>query len=177
MKNSSDWAVLFDLDETLVLTSALEALRGSRRWPQVYAAFPKTRLPNGTLQFLEKLCDKARLGVVTETPRSYAGKLLSYHKIKIPVVVAYHDVRSVKPHPEALLLAARKLGIEPSKCIYVGDDANDVRAARSAKFIPVGICWSNQADIRISSICTSWDGFVAWWQATTVSTVLAATVA
>lgn len=157
MKKSHDWAVLFDLDETLVLTSALEALRNGRRWGAVYAAFAKTRLPNGTLAFLEKLSGKARLGVVTKTPRSYAEKLLSYHKIKIPVIAAYHDVRNVKPHPEALLLAAQKLGTEPSKCIYVGDDANDVQAARLAQFIPVGICWGDQVDIGLSSICTSWD--------------------
>jgi len=94
---------------------------------------------------------------VTKTPRPYAEKLLSYHNINIPVLAAYHDVRNVKPHPEALLLAAEKLGIEPSKCFYVGDDAKDVQAARSAKFIPVGICWGNPVDIGLSYICTSWD--------------------
>jgi HAD superfamily hydrolase (TIGR01509 family) len=151
-----DWAVLFDLDETLVLTSAIESLR-RKPWARAYAAFPKTRLPNGTVQFLEKLSDKARLGVVTKTPRPYAEKLLSYHNINIPVLAAYHDVRNVKPHPEALLLAAEKLGIGPSKCFYVRDDAKDVQAARSARFIPVGICWGNPVDIGLSSICTSWD--------------------
>jgi beta-phosphoglucomutase-like phosphatase (HAD superfamily) len=79
------------------------------------------------------------------------------HHANIPVLVAYHDVDNVKPHPEALLLASQKLGIDPSRCIYVGDDRNDVQAARAARFIPIGVCWGNQVDIGLSSICTSWD--------------------
>ncbi len=157
MNKTSDWAVVFDLDETLVLTSALEPLRKGRRWAEVYAAFPRTQLPNGTLQFLEKISQKARLGVVTKAPRPYAEKLLLFHGIKIPVIAAFHDVRNVKPHPEALLLAAQKLGIVRSKCIYVGDDANDVEAARAAQFSPIGVCWGNQVDIGLSSVCPNWD--------------------
>ena len=34
--------VLLDLDETLILTAALEQLRARRAWPQVYAKFPLT---------------------------------------------------------------------------------------------------------------------------------------
>jgi HAD superfamily hydrolase (TIGR01662 family) len=154
---SCEWAVLFDLDETLVLTSALEPLRKARRWKEVYAGFPKTSLPDGTLEFLKKLSGKVKLGVVTKSPASYAEKLLAHHKIEIAVLVAFHDVKKLKPDPEALLLAAEKLGIEASRCIYVGDDANDVQAAKAAQCTPVGVCWGRQAEIGLSSICTSWD--------------------
>jgi HAD superfamily hydrolase (TIGR01549 family) len=157
MKNPSGWAVVFDLDETLVLTSVLEPLRRTRRWGQVYAAFGRTKLPEGTLDFLKKVSRMAELGIVTKAPRLYAEKLIAYHNIEIPVLVAYHDVRNVKPDPEALLLASAKLGIVASKCIYVGDDRNDVQAARSAKFTPVGVCWGAQLDIGLASVCKSWD--------------------
>jgi HAD superfamily hydrolase (TIGR01549 family) len=149
-------AVLFDLDETLVITNAIEHLR-KRPWEKAYAAFSKTQLPNGTPQFLEKLSRIAKLGVVTKAPRPYAERLLSYHGIKIPVIVAYHDVKIVKPNPEGLLLAAQKLGLKGSSCIYVGDDANDVTAARSAQFTPIGIAWGPQVDIGVAPIYTSWD--------------------
>lgn len=155
---AKEWAVLLDLDETLVVTNALEALRRSRNWAQVYAAFDKSLLPKGTVHFIEKLSKKVgAVGVVTKAQRRYAEKLLAYHGLNIPVIAAYHDVRNVKPDPEALLLAAQKLGFEPSKCIYVGDDANDVKAARAAKFTPVGICWGEHVNIGLSPICTSWD--------------------
>jgi N-acetyl-D-muramate 6-phosphate phosphatase len=37
-----------------------------------------------------------------------------------------------KPHPAPLLEAARRLGVEPSACIYVGDDERDVVAGKAA---------------------------------------------
>jgi phosphoglycolate phosphatase len=37
-----------------------------------------------------------------------------------------------KPHPEPLLEAARRLGLAPEKCIYVGDDERDVMAGLAA---------------------------------------------
>jgi hypothetical protein len=64
--------VLLDLDQTLVLTQALETLRRKRIWPQVYAAFDRTLLPPGTLAFLSQAGKLAKLGVVTSAPRPYA---------------------------------------------------------------------------------------------------------
>ncbi|MDM0113536.1 phosphoglycolate phosphatase [Variovorax sp. J22R133] len=37
-----------------------------------------------------------------------------------------------KPHPEPLLEAARRLGVDPKRCMYVGDDARDMLAGRAA---------------------------------------------
>ncbi len=37
-----------------------------------------------------------------------------------------------KPHPAPLLEAARLLGQPPEACVYVGDDARDVKAGRAA---------------------------------------------
>src|SRR5689334_18674080 len=98
-KTATQWAVVFDLDETLVITSALESLRRSRRWKDVYAAFDQTRLPWGTQRFLERISENAQLGVVTKAPRFYAERLLVHHAIQMPVIVAYHDVKRVKPDP------------------------------------------------------------------------------
>ncbi len=55
-----------------------------------------------------------------------------------PVLVAAHAVvcgdttAHSKPHPEPLLEAARRAGIAPARCIYVGDDERDMIAARAA---------------------------------------------
>lgn len=37
-----------------------------------------------------------------------------------------------KPHPEPLLEAARRLGVAPTACAYVGDDPRDMQAAHAA---------------------------------------------
>jgi HAD superfamily hydrolase (TIGR01549 family) len=154
---SKDWAVVFDLDETLVLTSALEPLRKKRVWPDVYKAFDKTKLPNGTLEFIKKAGKIAYLGVVTKAPRSYAEKLLAHSGIQVAVLVAFHDVKKIKPAPEALLLASQKIGVPVSRCIYIGDDENDVKAARAAGYTPIGVCWGREANIGLNSVCKSWD--------------------
>jgi HAD superfamily hydrolase (TIGR01509 family) len=157
MTDERRWAVVFDLDETLVLTSALEPLRRTRNWQKVYAAFDRTSLPRGTQGFLERISQKVQIAVVTKAPRRYAEKLLAHHGLNVPVIVAFHDVRRVKPDPEALLLASKKLGIDPSRCIHVGDDENDVRAARSAGFTPIGVCWGETIAVGLDRICTRWD--------------------
>ena len=73
MANSKK-AILFDLDETLVLTSALEPLRKLRNWPRVYANFAQTELPPETLKFVSDLraLGDVEIGVVTKAPRPYA---------------------------------------------------------------------------------------------------------
>jgi HAD superfamily hydrolase (TIGR01509 family) len=154
---NKDWAVLFDLDETLVLTSALEPLRRKRVWANVYASFDKTQLPGGTLKFVKRAAQIAQLGVVTKAPRPYAERLLAHYEMEIPVLAAYHDVKKIKPDPEALLLASRKLGFPPAHCIYIGDDENDVRAAQAAGVTPLGVCWGNEVNIGLKSVCKSWD--------------------
>jgi HAD superfamily hydrolase (TIGR01662 family) len=153
----TDWAVIFDLDETLVQTSALEPLRKKRVWHEVYKAFDKTQIPTGTLEFIKKASKIAELGVVTKAPEAYAKRLLAHHGINMDVLAAFHDVKKIKPDPEALLLASKKLGIPPSRCIYIGDDANDVKAARAAGFTPIGVCWGKQVDIGLETVCKSWD--------------------
>ena len=37
-----------------------------------------------------------------------------------------------KPHPLPLLHAARLVGVEPARCIYVGDAERDIQAGRAA---------------------------------------------
>jgi phosphoglycolate phosphatase len=37
-----------------------------------------------------------------------------------------------KPHPAPLLEAARRMGLEPTRCVYVGDDERDIIAGKAA---------------------------------------------
>lgn len=46
-----------------------------------------------------------------------------------------------KPAPEPLWLAAAQLGIAPEACLYVGDDARDIEAARAAGMPSVAALW------------------------------------
>lgn len=46
-----------------------------------------------------------------------------------------------KPHPAPLLEAARRLGVSPAGCVYVGDDRRDVVAGRAAGMETVAVAW------------------------------------
>lgn len=46
-----------------------------------------------------------------------------------------------KPHPEPLLEAARRVGVDPAGCVYVGDDRRDVDAGRAAGMATVVAAW------------------------------------
>jgi len=155
MANSKK-AVLLDLDETLVLTSALEPLRKLRSWPKVYANFAQTQLPPETLKFVSDLraLGDVEIGVVTKAPRLYAQKLLSFHGLEVPVLVAYHDVSRHKPDPEALLKAAAKLDLPASRCIYIGDHPDDIEAPAAATCAGIGVTWAGECGI--AGACESW---------------------
>jgi HAD superfamily hydrolase (TIGR01549 family) len=155
MANSKK-AILFDLDETLVLTSAIEPLRRQRNWPKVYANFAQTQLPPDTLKFVSdlKTLGDVEIGVVTKAPRQYAEKLLRFHGLNVPVLVAYHDVSRQKPHPEALLKAAAKLDLPVHRCIYVGDHPDDMEAAAAAKCAGICVTWADECSI--AGACESW---------------------
>ncbi|WP_298236134.1 phosphoglycolate phosphatase [uncultured Azohydromonas sp.] len=46
-----------------------------------------------------------------------------------------------KPHPEPLLEAARRVGVAPQACVYVGDDLRDVQAGRAAGMATLAAAW------------------------------------
>jgi beta-phosphoglucomutase family hydrolase len=49
------------------------------------------------------------------------------------------EVHHGKPHPEVFLIAARKLGISPERCVVIEDAPQGVEAARAAGAIAVAV--------------------------------------
>lgn len=157
--NKLQWAVLLDLDQTLVLTSPLLPLREQQRWQEIDLLLHLTVLPQGTHEFLRQAQELAVLGVVTSSPRSYAEKILACHQIALPVLAAYEDTEHHKPHPDPLLKALTILEIPASRCLYVGDTTTDMIAAIEAGLRPLGLCWDGSLQELAASfpVCSSWD--------------------
>ncbi len=57
----------------------------------------------------------------------------------LDVVVGEADVQQQKPHPEALLLALSKLGVEPPNAVMVGDSEADIRGGQNAGMKTIGV--------------------------------------
>lgn len=149
----NSWAFVLDLDDTLVLTSTLLQLRKQRKWQEVYEAFGTTTLPLGTRDFLDSIRCIGKFGVVTSAPRPYAERLVAYHKLEIPVLVAYHDVTQVKPAPEALVKAAAMLGVSLAHCVHIGDANGDETSSQLAGCPFIRVSWDNQKE----GTCGSWN--------------------
>ncbi len=157
--SESRWAVLFDLDQTLILTSALLPLRQQQRWQEIDAALHLTLLPQGTHQFLQQMQSVAVLGVVTSSLRSYAEQVLTHHQLPLPVLVAYEDTDHHKPSPDPLLKALAILAIPANRALYVGDAREDMQAATEAGLWSIGLCWDTPLqDLQAAfPTCSSWD--------------------
>lgn len=52
-------------------------------------------------------------------------------------VISGDTTPHAKPHPEPLFEAARRLGLAPDRCVYVGDDERDIVAGRAAAMVTV----------------------------------------
>jgi pyrophosphatase PpaX len=84
-----------------------------------------------------------RTGVVTSKRRETA--LLAMRGVGIeglaPLLSTLEDTEKHKPLPDPLLHGAARLGVDPADCVYVGDAAVDVAAARAAGMAAIGVTW------------------------------------
>lgn len=80
-------------------------------------------------------------GIVTNKAERFALPLTAALRLGAAVVVGGDTTGHAKPHPAPLLEAARRLGVEPQACLYVGDDERDVMAGRAAGMATAVAAW------------------------------------
>ena len=100
----------------------------------------ETRAFAGSLELLDALEERGiRWGIVTNKPGWLTDPLLAALGLhtRARVVVSGDTLAHAKPHPLPLLHAAREIDVSPGECIYFGDDARDVQAARAAGMVSV----------------------------------------
>jgi pyrophosphatase PpaX len=89
-----------------------------------------------------------RLGVVTAKRRATVE--LAFARVPIAhlfeTVVGGDETEKHKPDPGPLLLAAERMGIDPTTAAYVGDSPFDMRAAKAAGMFAVAVTWGRIHD-------------------------------
>jgi mannitol-1-/sugar-/sorbitol-6-phosphatase len=71
--------------------------------------------------------------VVTSGNRRTASTRLHYGDLPTPtILVTAEDVQQGKPNPEAYLLAAKRLGVQPEQCLVIEDAPAGIEAASAA---------------------------------------------
>lgn len=82
-------------------------------------------------------------GIVTNKAMRFAGPIVEGLGLarRAAVLIAGDTTPHAKPHPEPLLEAARRLGVAPAACAYVGDDLRDMQAGRAAGMATLAAAW------------------------------------
>ena len=114
-------------------------------------------------------------GIVTNKPEYLAQLILPQlgWQQRCAVLIGGDTLAERKPHPLPLLVAADRIGVAATQCVYVGDDERDILAARAAGMPSVAALWgyrlgdddplSWQADVLVEQPPQLWEP-AAWPQ-------------
>ncbi|MFT5114470.1 MAG: 2-phosphoglycolate phosphatase [Parasphingorhabdus sp.] len=82
-------------------------------------------------------------GIVTNKPHALTVPLLK--KLPFPhqpaIVVSGDTLAAKKPHPEPLLHACARIGVNARQSLYIGDDHRDIQAARAAHMRSIAVTY------------------------------------
>ncbi|MFD8547931.1 HAD-IA family hydrolase [Streptomyces sp. NPDC059649] len=102
-----------------------------------------TLLP-GTRALLDGL-PAERWAVVTSATRRLAEARLGEVGIRPKKLIAADDITRGKPDPEPFLLAARRLGVDPARCVVFEDAPAGLAAGRAAGMTTVALTTTHPA--------------------------------
>ncbi len=111
-----------------------------RAWRMHYAKH-RPKLITGARRVLARLGGAHALGLVTSGDCDRVTRQLREFRLTklFAARVCSGDTLRKKPHPEPLRLALRKLKLNSSACVYVGDSAQDVEMAQRAGVRAIGV--------------------------------------
>ena len=127
----STWNLAMDPQE--IFREVLEAMIES--YAQGVAVLP------GAATAVAALGARYPLAVASSSPRELipvALRLASFGD-SFPVVVSSDEVERGKPEPDVYLLAARRLGVPPGRCLAIEDSSNGIRAALAAGMATIAV--------------------------------------
>lgn len=88
----------------------------------------------GALDAVRRLAGRWPLGLASSSPRALIDIVLDRTGLaeSFRATVSTEEVERGKPAPDGYLLAAERLGVEPSVCVAVEDSSNGLRSASAA---------------------------------------------
>lgn len=101
------------------------------------------------VEILDYLKEKGyKLAVASSSVKKHIINNMEKNNVEgyFDVVASGQEVENGKPAPDVFLLAAERLGVDPSKCMVLEDSSNGVRAAKAAGMYNVMIPDAYQPD-------------------------------
>lgn len=115
-----------------------ELEKDKKRTYEIYGEIIKGRIEPlpGVHDFIQH-CREKKLKMAIATSADHIKLIQNLTELNIPVetfdaCVTGSEIENKKPHPEAFLAAAQKLGVPPENCLVVEDAINGVQAAKAA---------------------------------------------
>ncbi len=89
---------------------------------------------DGVAELIVQLAGRYRLGVVSTREVGESERFLSSLGVRehFKVIAGRDTTWRIKPHPQPVRYAANKLGIDPKRCLMVGDTTVDAKAGLRA---------------------------------------------
>ena len=103
-----------------------------------------TALFEGMAELLDQLEARGlKWGVVTNKPHRFTVPVMQGLGLmaRAGSVISGDSTAHAKPHPLPLLTACEQLGVQPERCLYVGDDLRDIQAAQAAQMPSAAAAW------------------------------------
>jgi phosphoglycolate phosphatase len=104
----------------------------------------QTRPFDGIDSLLERIeAQGLRWGIVTNKAGFLTDELVSQigWATRASAVVCGDTLPVKKPDPAPVLLACERAGLDPARCLFVGDDRRDVQAGAAAGLYTVAVSW------------------------------------
>nr|GFC21418.1 bifunctional riboflavin kinase/FMN phosphatase [Tanacetum cinerariifolium] len=83
-----------------------------------------------------------KMALASNSPRDSIETKISYHsgwKESFSVIIGGDEVKEGKPSPEIFLEAAKRLSVDPSKCLVIEDSLPGIAAAKAAEMDVVAV--------------------------------------
>ena len=101
-----------------------------KRVIKFFQVFPNAE---NTLSELKKR--NIKIACQTGFSKNEAESILEYFDLMkyFDILITADDVKRFRPHPEAMLLTLKKMGIKRKECFYIGDTIKDIEFAKNSK--------------------------------------------
>ena len=98
----------------------------------------------GIVELLEELKGlRAKLGVISNKPHANTVDVIEqvFGDEIFDWVQGQTEEIPRKPDPAGALYTARRLGVSPKECLYIGDTGTDMKTGTAAGMYTVGVLW------------------------------------
>ena len=97
-------------------------------------------------EVLRRLRERVRIGVVTNCSEELGQRAAARIGVPFDTVVTAEAAGAYKGRPEPYRLALERLGVEPSRALFVAGSPGDITGARGAG---MDVCWHNRLQLPL----------------------------